>query len=181
MTNMHKTFAIASVIATMGAGVLGVGTVFAAQRPNDSEHSMANLVNAIAQKFHLAPGDVQAVFDEQRQQMRAEEREEPEAHSRPSLAQAVKDGKLTQAQADMITAKQAEMKTFLASLQGKTPVERQTALKTNMDSLKQWAKDNGIPEQYLRPGRGGMMPREEMGRGMRGRGRPMHSFNKKGS
>jgi hypothetical protein len=49
-----------------------------------------------------------------------------------------------------------EIKTFIASLLGKTQVERQAAIKTEVSSLKQWAKDNNIPQQYLQFGGLGM-------------------------
>ncbi len=162
MTNAKKRLAIASVIATLSAGALGAGTVFAAQHGSGQQYGMSGLVQAISQKFHLAPNDVQAVIDQQRQQMMDQMNKKFTDRLATSLIQAVKDGKLTQAQVDAITAKQAELKTFEASLQGKNPTDRQAAMKTKMDSLTQWAKDNGIPEQYVLIGRG-VMGRQGMG------------------
>lgn len=82
-----------------------------------------------------------------------------------SLEQAVKDGKLTQAQADLIKAKHQELRQSM-NLQGKTAAERQAALTAQADALKQWAKDNGIPEEYAQIGPGNMMGKGGMGRGM---------------
>lgn len=179
MITAKRTLAIASVIATMGASVLGATTVFAAQHGTGSEQRMSGLVNAIAQKFHLTPSDVQAVFDEQHSQMNVQMKKQSEDRLAMSLTQAVKDGKLTQAQATALTAKHAEFKTFEASLAGKTPAERATALKAQMATFAQWAKDNAIPEPFSSFGRGGMGMKMKggmmhdgathQGRGMRGR------------
>ncbi len=177
MTTAKRTLAIASVVATMGVGALGATTVFAASHGPGSEPGMSGLVNAIAQKFHLTTSDVQAVFDEQRTQMDVQMKKQFEDRFVTSLAQAVKDGKITQAQATLLTAKQAEFKAFEVTLQGKTPAERQTAVKAQLDTLKQWAKDNGIPAPFSSFGRGemgkhgGMMHGggKSQGRGMPGR------------
>ena len=83
------------------------------------------------------------------------------------LAQAVKDGKLTQAQADKITAKMAEMKTFMESQKDKTKEERKTAMEAKRDELKKWAEDNDIPEGYMPMGHGGPGGRGHGPEGMR--------------
>lgn len=70
------------------------------------------------------------------------------------LAQAVKDGKLTQDQADKITAKLKELKTQREaerdSMKDKTDEERKTAMEAKKTELEKWAKDNNIPLEYLR-------------------------------
>lgn len=111
-----------------------------------------SLVDKIAQKFNLNKSDVQKVFDEDRASHEAERQQKMEER----LTQAVKDGKLTQAQADAIKAKLQEMKTFMDSLKDKTEQERRDAMKTKMDELKQWAADNNIPKGYLPMGHGMM-------------------------
>ena len=83
------------------------------------------------------------------------------------------DGKITQAQADLITAKHAELKTFMESLKDKTAAERMEAMKTKMDELKQWAEDNDIPLQYLHLGMKG--PHGKFGPRM---GMPFRHFGK---
>lgn len=143
-----STLLVATAI-TLGLATAGAGVIHAAS--NTSTNSpMNNIVNALAQKFNLKTSDVQQVFDEQHTQMQAQRLQA----EKDRLAQAVTAGTITQAQADLITAKQAEMKTFMDSLQGKTPSERQTAMKTQMDSLKQWATQNNIPQQFMMLGMG---------------------------
>ena len=173
MNKAKIMIATACAIAVVGAGAIGVGAVFAAQH-GPGIGPMSGLVNAIASKFHLTPSDVQAVFDQQRQTQADAMKKQADQRFSDMLAQAVKDGKLTQAQADLITAKQKEIQTFQTSLQGKSPADRQTAMKTESDSLKAWATANNIPQQYVMPFRGGMMRGGGMGRGMRS-GRPPKS------
>lgn len=144
-----KTLAITSAVV---AGVAGFGTTAihaatitnAAARPN----RMTNLITTLSQKFNLNRADVQKIFDEQEVQMRPEHDKKHAEKLKTRLAQAVTTGKLTQAQADLVTAKQTELKTFAESVKGKTEAERHTAMKAKMDELKQWAKANGIPEQF---------------------------------
>ena len=151
-----KLFVVGATLATLGTAAIGIGTSFAASptavaRPNP----MSALVTAIAQKFNLSTTDVQAVFDAQRAQMQATQQADHEARLKTDLASAVQSGKLTQAQADLITAKQAELKALHDSLQGKTPAEVKTALDAERTTLTQWAKDNNIPAQFMRFGLGG--------------------------
>lgn len=148
--NQAKRFVIAAIgaIGLTGAGV--TLTQAAANPAVPGETHMASLVQALAKKFNLNAGDIQAVFDENRQTMLAVHVQE----AKDRLAQAVKDGKLTQTQADQIIAKQQELKTLMNSLQGKTHEEANAARKTAMDGLKAWATTNNIPQEYLRFGFG---------------------------
>lgn len=156
-----KTLAAAAVIATLGAGVIGIGTTFAAQ--TGAVHpGISGLVQAIAAKFNLNVTDVQAVFDAQKTQMEADR----QAQDQTRLDQAVTDGKITQDQETLILQKQQELKDAAASLQGKTPEEIRAAMKTQMDALTQWAKDNNIPLMYLHGGP--FMGFRGMGRGRGG-------------
>ena len=130
--------------ATMGAGILHAATI-----SKTGFNPMSNLVNAIATKFNLNTADVLKVFDDQRAQMQQQRQTQQLAHQKTMLDQAVKDGKITQTQEDLIIAKQAEVKTFMGTLAGKTGAERQAAIKTETDSVQAWAKTNNIPEQYV--------------------------------
>ncbi len=117
-------------------------------REGKADH-MANLVKAIAEKFGLNQTEVQQVFDDQHAQMQQQHK----ADEATRLSQAVTDGKLTQDQADKITAKRAELdaqrESDKAKFDSMTDSERQAAMKTKMDELKQWATDNNIPAGYL--------------------------------
>jgi gas vesicle protein len=142
--NKKKLKYIIPAIATLA--LVAGGTTYAAT--TKGHNPFANLATVIAEKFNLKTADVQSVIDET---MAAERQQRGVNRQGPAeqLAQAVTDGKLTQAQADLITAKKSEMKTAIEALRDATQEERQAAMKTQMDTLKQWATDNNIPEQYI--------------------------------
>ncbi len=155
--NIRKYLMIAAT-SVSGAAILGAGILHAAPLPNGPSNRVSGLVNAIAQKFNLNVSDVQAVFDQQRAQVRVNQDQREKAF----LDQAVKDGKITQDQENKIITKQAEVRAFLQGLDGKNPQDRQTAIKAEIDALNQWLKDNNIPAQYFHMGFG-------LGFGHRGR------------
>lgn len=155
---MQKAFIAAVATATIGAGSIGIGTAFAAEPTTHPR--VESLVQAIATKFNLSKDEVQKVFDEQRALGQAEHKAEFEQHAGDMLAKAITDGKITQAQADLITAKFKELQTNKPDLQGKTPQEIEKIMKSHMDEIKTWMKDNGIPANLLpgfnRPVMGGI-------------------------
>lgn len=164
-----RTLAITSAVI---AGVVGAGataTHAASNTTTARPNRLANLVTAIAQKFNLNQADVQKIFDEQHTQTQQELKARQAEQLKERLAQAVKDGKLTQAQANLVTAKHAELKAFHESLKDKTPEETRTAMDAKKTELQQWAKTNNIPEQYLMGPMGGG-PRGEHGPRGGGRG-----------
>lgn len=161
---MKKSLAIASAITSIGlASIASVGLVGAAQSTTSGSNT---LVDKIAQKFNLNKDDVQKVFDEDRQTHEAEHGQK----QADRIAQAVKDGKLTQEQADKITAKLKELKAQREaerdSMKDKTEEERRIAMETRRAELEKWAKDNNIPLEYLH--------------GLGGRGR-VHGFRAGGA
>lgn len=161
---MKKSLLIAASAATIGlASIAGVGLASAS-----SHNGQDGLVDKLVAKFHLNKSEVQSVFDAQRTENQAER----QAEMKTRLETAVKDGKLTQAQADAITAHQASEQSFRDSLKDKTPEERQAAMKDHRASEQQWAKDNGIPAGFLRPDGMGHGPRGG-GMGHMGEDKPM--------
>lgn len=110
--------------------------------------SQNSIVDKIAAKFNLNKADVQKVFDENRSAHQAE-REQAE---KTRLDQAVKDGKLTQAQEDKLIAKLKEVQSArqanMDAMKDKTPAERKAAMEAERTAFKQWLADNGIPAEY---------------------------------
>jgi len=153
---MRKHLAIAGIVTTVSAaGITGVGVANAATDTNSTD-PMSSLVTAISTKFNLNKTDVQKVFDEQRTAMEAER----EATAKEKVAQLVKDGKLTQAQADAINAKRAELKkereaNRTTDQSSKTHEERKTEMEARRTALEAWAKENNISNEYLRYVMGG--------------------------
>ncbi|MFH1252766.1 MAG: hypothetical protein V1664_00310 [Candidatus Uhrbacteria bacterium] len=143
MKYSRRLLMAATIIAGLGIGAVGVGTTMAAQvNPGEGAN---NLIEAIAEKFDLNLSDVQAVFDEQREQREAKR----ETRQDERLAQALADGKITQAQADVFAAKLEEIRSFRESLATLDKDARQEAVKAHQAELKQWAEDNGVPMSFL--------------------------------
>lgn len=138
MTGVLGTAGLATVVfgasAIHAAGVTGTGE--------------GSLVQKIAQKFNLNQNEVQQVFDQSKQERAAAR----EAQFKTMLDKVVSAGTLTQNQENMILAKQQEVKSFMATLSGKSSQEKKTAIQTEMQQVQQWAKSNGIPEDYLHLG-----------------------------
>jgi hypothetical protein len=145
-----KSIMLAGLGAAAGMAVMGAGVIHAATSTSTGTTPISNLVNAIATKFNLKTADVQQVFDQQRTQMAAQRTQDEKLR----LDQAVKDGKITQAQEDLIIAKLAEQRAFRESLSGKTQAEREAAISANRTALQKWMTDNNIPWGYVPMGGG---------------------------
>lgn len=147
---MKKHLLVAGIATAVGiTGLTGVGIANAATTTS-STNPMSSLVDAISTKFNLNKTDVQKVFDEQRTKMQAERETEVKA----DVAQLVTDGKITQAQADKINAKRAELQKAHdaeeATEDSKTREDRKTEMDAKRTELETWAKDNGISTDYLK-------------------------------
>lgn len=152
---MKKKYLLYAIAPFLTSVIIGAG-VYAASNTVGMNNPMSNLVTAIAQKFNLNPSDVQQVFNKQKAQMEAQcqqQRIQMEVKMQQQFTdrinQAVTDGKLNQEQADKILVKKAELEAQKANLQNQGKDESRTVLKEQMDSLKQWAADNNIPQEYI--------------------------------
>ena len=149
-----KLLLSAAVVTLAGLSYFGTGYTFA--QSTDSQST--TLVQKIATKFGLNQTDVQAVFDEHRD----EHHQQMQTRFEEKLTQLVKDGKLTEEQKTKIIAKFSEMKeqndTTREAMRDKTPEERKAARDTKQEELKTWAEANGIDVDVLTgafgPGRG---------------------------
>lgn len=119
------------------------------------------MIQKIADKFGLNKTDVQAVFDQDRTDRKAD----MEKKFQTDLDQAVKDGKITDSQKQLIISKRTELqdarKKGMQNMQGKSADEIKAAMEANkstMESertaLEAWAKQNGIDMKYLMGGFG---------------------------
>ena len=167
-TSMKRSLMVGGAVASIGIASLGsAGLVSAATSPS-TDNPKQSLIDSIATKFNLNKDEVEKVFDENHEAREAKH----EQKMAERLAEAVKDGKLTQEQADKLTAKLKEMhesrEANREAFKDKTPAERQAAIKAERDAFKQWLTDNNIPEEF-----GGPMGMGGEGRGHRG-GMRMH-------
>lgn len=161
---MNKKIISYAIIPVIGLALAGGASVtLAAPRNVNQSKPMDALAAAIAAKFNLNSAEVQAVIDQEMSSRRTAMEAEQAKNFSDRLAKAVAEKKLTQAQADLITAKLAELKAVRENAKDQTPAERLAAMKAQMASLKQWAADNKIPEGYLMFGR----PEMDKGHGPR--------------
>lgn len=153
MNISRKHIAYGSTAALAVALLVG-GGVYTAKAASTPGTRVSGLVQKIAQKFGLSQADVQAVFDADKQ----EHMQQMQAQAEQRLTDLVTTGKITQAQKDLIVAKQKELEANrqanFEAMKGKTPAERKAAMDAQRTELEAWAKTNGIDLQYLMPGRG---------------------------
>lgn len=157
----YKVIVPVLALATAGILVFGMPAQANAQSPGEEIQS---LVQMIASKFGLKTADVQSVVDQHRQQMQAKHETNYEAR----LTQLVKDGKITEAQKQLILTKHKELETKREENRNKmkdmTPEQRKAAMQAEKTEIETWAKQNNIDVKYLFGG--------DMGRwGMRMKGK----------
>lgn len=115
------------------------------------------LVEKLATKFNVKTEDVQAVFDENRQEHEAERAKKQEEH----LTQLVTDGKLTEDQKNALIAKRQEMEakrdSMRDSLKNASKEEHKAAREQHHNEMDQWFQDQGIDRGVLHPAGDGRM------------------------
>lgn len=162
----NKILLGATVSAVVIGGVLMGSSRAFAQESTSATNPMASLVQKIADKFGLNKDEVQGVFD----QSRAEMQQTRQAEYETRLSQLVTDGKITEAQKQLILSKHAEMQAARekewGTMKDQTPAERKAAMETRRTALENWATQNGIDTQYLQLGQS----KGNGGRGMNGFG-----------
>jgi len=118
------------------AGVFGIYHVSALINSGN----VPTIIQNLAEKFNVSTSDVQKVFDDTKTQQET-----------ARLDELVEDGKITEAQKQLIIDKRTETETKVTEINNKqmTTTERADALKALRDDLSAWAKTNGIDEQYI--------------------------------
>jgi len=138
-------------LALVGTILFGAVNTFAESTTSD-QNPMASLVQKIADKFGLKKEDVQAVFDQDRQERQVQ----MQTRFEEQLSQDVKDGKITEAQKQLILEKRKELEANrqakMESMKNMTQDERKAAMEKERQELESWAKENGIDLKYLMGG-----------------------------
>ena len=137
--------------AAIIASVFASSNLVSAQDVTSGPNS---LVAAIAAKFNLNQSDVQAVFDEERSKHEAEMKTQMEA----KLTQAVKDGKITEAQKQAIQEKFGQP--FTKKIEpGQFKDMSEEEMKAFHDQKKAemdaWLSQNGLTRETLQEIMGG--------------------------
>lgn len=165
---MNKKIISFAILPVLGIALVGGANIALGATTPTHAKPLDGIVTAIAAKFNLNSSEVQAVIDQAMNAQRAEMEAQQAKNFSDRLAQAVSDKKLTQTQANLIIAKQAELKAARENAKDQTPAERLAAMKEQMASLKKWATDNNIPEGYMMFGGRGKGPGMDKGHGPHG-------------
>lgn len=131
------------VLILTGLGVFGITRVSAQDSSN-----YPSIIQKLAQKFGLKEEDVQAVFNQDKE----ERHTQMQARFEEQLAQAVTDGKITETQKQLILEKHKELEANRQpwiGMKDKTHEERRAARDAERQELESWAKQNGIDLDYL--------------------------------
>lgn len=156
------------LISALALSIIGVAS-YGVTKTNaqNLQSGYTSIIQKLATKFGVKEDDVKAVFDQQRSERQAQMQVNNEAR----LAKLVTDGKITEAQKQLILAKHKELQDKHANKQSNwytmTREERQTYMQNDKTELETWAKANNIDTQYLMMGRGF----KGMGRGMKDKGK----------
>lgn len=144
-----KTHTRIGILSAAALSLLGVG--FAATASAHSSADDTGFAERIAAKFNLNKDEVQTFLKEEHTAREAER----EAKHAERLAQLVTDGKLTQAQADALTAKHAEMKASreaeMEEMRNLSQEERRAKMEAKRTEMDTWLKEQGIDPEVLRP------------------------------
>jgi hypothetical protein len=134
-------------IAVIGGTLLGSGVINAQTASNGN----TSLVQKVAQRFGLNQADVQAVFDQDKQEHRAQ----MNAKYEQRLSQLVTDGKITEAQKQLILAKYKELEankqSMMQNMKNLTPEQRKSVMDQQRQDIQSWAQQNNIDLKYLMP------------------------------
>ncbi len=128
-------------LTVVGASVLGTSATVSADSNVDS------LVEKIASRFNLNQDEVQAVFDEARDEKHAEH----QAELSENLQAKVDDGTITAEQMTLIEQKLEEKRAQREANrdQDLTREERRVQHEQEREEFKTWAEENNIPLEEL--------------------------------
>lgn len=136
-----------SVVGLTLLGVVAYGTTRAYAGNQWGEYP--SIIEKLVERFGLNEEDVKAVFDETREEHKAQMQSRLEER----LDEAVKSGDLTEEQKQLILAKHEELKAETEankeSFQDMTPEQRKEAMETKKAELESWVEQNGIDLKYF--------------------------------
>ena len=134
-------------------GVIMIGLLSVSYVSAQDASDYPPIVQMLAEKFNLNESDVQAVFDEEREDHHAQ----MQASWSERLDDLVSEGKITSDQKQAISDKHEEMHNQMLELQSLEPEERHEKMQVLHEEFKTWAEEQGIDLPLLGPfGHGGM-------------------------
>jgi hypothetical protein len=151
MNKLKRTLIIGAGVASVGvAGLTGVATTSALTASDNSTGT--SLIDKLVTKFNLNKDEVEAVF----QAERAEHKAEMKAERSEALKMALNNGKLTQAQYDYILNAHVEIDALIeaAGSRDEQSDEEKAAIKEKFEALRGWFKEQDLNLRDLGIGRG---------------------------
>jgi len=133
---MKKKIIVLTIFGLAAAGIVVFGTTTASANWFGGDDT--NMVASLAQKLGVGENKVKGAFDS----MRSERESQMQTKYEEYLTQTVKDGKISEAQKQLILAKNKELK-----------AEREEMRKKHEEFVS-WADTNGIDPGYLYSGFG---------------------------
>ena len=148
MNKKTSALALTTLVVTLGVGIVGISTTFAAS--NMERTPFENLQQSLVKRFGLNPDEVKEVFDQHHDLIKQDHDQKMEEHFQTMI----EDGTLTQEQVDALNIQKEEMKAFQEALKTMTPEERQIAMEAHRKKMNAWAQENNLPEMLLFKGDG---------------------------
>jgi aryl-alcohol dehydrogenase-like predicted oxidoreductase len=133
-------------------GVIMIGLLSVSYVSAQDSSDYPPIVQMLAEKFNLNESDVQAVFDEEREDHHAQ----MQASWSERLDDLVNEGKITSDQKQAIMDKHEEMHNKMLEIQSLEPEERHEKMRQIHDEFKTWAEEQGIDLPLLGPMGGGL-------------------------
>lgn len=137
---IQKNVLVAGLLTTVAAGsVIGIGSVNAL-REGGSPHD--NLIDKLSETFNLNRDQVEAVFDEHRTAITAEQKAMHERY----LQSKVDDATLTAEQKTALSGKLNELHAAREEWRNQelTPEQMKEKMTTSWEELQRWAEEQGI-------------------------------------
>lgn len=141
---MKKRIILPTVLAV---SILFIGILAATKVSAEDSSYYPPIVQKIAEHFNLNVGDVQKVFDEERDERRADKY----AFFAERLNDLVSEGKLTEAQKEAILDKHEEMQDKNEEWRNLSFEERKNKMQETREEFKEWAEEQGINLPLLGP------------------------------
>jgi len=144
---MSKRILVIAGLSLALVGTVALGVYRA--KAQGFENGRDDLIQKLAQKFGLNEADVQAVFEQDRQ----ERQQQMETNFEERLNQAVADGQLTEEQKNLILEKHRQIKDQREQNQGNwqnlTQEQKHQKNQEQRQELQDWATQNNIDLTWL--------------------------------
>lgn len=144
---MNKKLILPTTVA-LGLIVFSLMSVSYASAKNITGKSIngrSRIIQKIAEEFNLNESDVEAVFEEEKEERFAE----MQALWIEKLDDLVNDGKISSDQKQAILDKHEEMYTKMTELQDLSPYEKKEKMKEMREEIKNWASEQGIDLSFI--------------------------------